>query len=93
MSSCPYYPSLCRVTLVSQAAEDHRDWTAVTGPEEILEIPALGGDTLAPVDFLYGKTSCFIHLTYFNLTYSNTSNIIFTYRDRDTDVVFASNRG
>lgn len=29
------------VTLVSRAAEDHRDWTAVTGPGEILEIPAL----------------------------------------------------
>lgn len=42
----------CLVTLVSRAAEDHRDWTAVMGPEEILEIPALGLESLAPVDFL-----------------------------------------
>lgn len=52
---------LCRVTLVSRVAEDHRDWMAVTGPEEIPDPPALGQEYLDPLDSLCGETSYFIH--------------------------------
>lgn len=38
----PLSACLCRVTPARRAAEDHQDWTVVTGPEENPERPASG---------------------------------------------------
>lgn len=44
---------ISRVTPVWRVAEDHQDWTAVTGPEEILDhLVTAGQDHLEFLDLL-----------------------------------------